>query len=225
MNMPNTFPLFRPRLSLIFAGLLLAFTGANVAYADDDAKSKLDDLKRAMTAPNDGAHEIGTADSSTKKKIRTRAIVFDNEPQAAAAPAAPAADLAKAGRPAVKGDCSALPPDVKANAVDFAIQFKVGSAEISSTSEMTLNEIAKILSLSPERCVLVEGHTDLSGNPEKNMVLSRERANSVVNYITDKAGLDRGRIIPSGKGSSDPLKNLDPRDPKNRRVVFKVVAG
>ncbi|MBI5923726.1 MAG: OmpA family protein [Betaproteobacteria bacterium] len=224
MNTRKISPLSHPRLSSLFAGLMLAFAGATVAYADDDSKSKLEELKRAMTAPHDGAHEIGTADAGTKKKIRTRAIVFDNEPQAAA-PGAPAAELAKAAKPVAKGDCSGLPPDVKANAVDFAIQFKVGSAEISTTSEMTLNEIAKILSLSPERCVLVEGHTDSSGNAEKNMLLSRERANSVVNYITDKAGIDRSRIIPSGKGSSDPLKNLDPRDPKNRRVVFKVVAG
>jgi len=222
MNTRNKFPLSRVRIFV--GGLMIAFAGATVTYADDDSKSKLEELKRAMAAPHDGAHEIGTAGSGTKKKIRTRAIVFDNEPQAPAA-GSPATELAKAAKPVAKGDCSGLPPDVKANAVDFPIQFKVGSAEISATSEMTLNEIAKILSLAPERCVLVEGHTDATGNAEKNMALSRERANSVVNYITDKAGIDRARIIPSGKGSSDPLKNLDPRDPKNRRVVFKVVAG
>lgn len=224
MNTRKIIPLSHPRLLSLFAGLTLAVVSVTAAYADDDSKSKLEELKRAMAAPQDGAHEIGTADSGTKKKIRTRAIVFDNEPQAAA-PGAPAAELAKASKPVAKGDCSSLPPDVKANAVDFPIQFKVGSAEISATSEMTLNEIAKILSLSPERCVLVEGHTDATGNADKNMVLSRERANSVVNYISDKAGIDRSRVIPSGKGSSDPLKNLDPRDPKNRRVVFKVVTG
>lgn len=86
-------------------------------------------------------------------------------------------------------------------------------------------EIAKILALSPERCVLVEGHTDISGNAERNLLLSRERAGSVVQFISDRGGVDRKRLVPVGKGSSDPVKNLDPRDPKNRRVVFKVVAG
>ena len=223
MNALRTFSRPRPGLSSLILGLLVATFGATAALADDDAKSKLDELKRAMTAPHESAAEIGGTDS--RKKVRTRAIVFDNEPQAAAAPATPAAELAKTAKPAAKTDCGSLPADVKASAVDFAIQFKVGSAEINSASEMTLTEIAKILSLSPERCVLVEGHTDATGSADKNLALSRERANSVVKYITDKAGMDRSRIIPSGKGSSDPVKNLDPRDPKNRRVVFKVVAG
>jgi outer membrane protein OmpA-like peptidoglycan-associated protein len=112
---------------------------------------------------------------------------------------------------------------VKATAVDFAIQFKVGSAEVAPSSEGVLREIAKILALSPDRCVLVEGHTDASGNADKNMALSRERAGSVVRFIVEKTGLDRNRLVPIGKGSSDPLQNLDQRDPKNRRVVFKVV--
>lgn len=223
MNTQRFFAHPRPGRSSLILGLLVAAFGASASFADDDSKTKLDELKRAMTAPHENAADIGGTD--TKKKVRTRAIVFDNEPPAATAPASPAADLAKTAKPAAKTDCGSLPADVKTSAVDFAIQFKVGSADISSASEMTLTEIAKILSLSPERCVLVEGHTDATGNADKNQVLSRERANSVVKYITDKAGIDRNRVIPSGKGSSDPLKNLDPRDPKNRRVVFKVVAG
>lgn len=215
--------LSRPVLSSVFLGLFLAAFGVTTAFADDDAKAKLDELKRAMTAPHEGGADIGGTD--TKKKVRTRAIVFDNEPQGATTPAAqpPAAELAKVAK--ASSDCASLPPDVKANAVDFSIQFKLGSAEINSASEMTLTEIAKILSLSPDRCVLVEGHTDATGNADKNLSLSRDRADSVVKFISDRGGIDRKRIIPVGKGSSDPLKNLDPRDAKNRRVVFKVVAG
>lgn len=209
----------RPGISSLALGLLIATFGATAAFADDAAK--LNELKRAMTAPA----EIGTADSAGgKKKPRTRAIVFDNEPQeqGAAPQGAARADLAKVATPA---DCKSLPADVKSSAVDFAIQFKMASADISHASESTLNEIAKILSLSPERCVMVEGHTDATGSAEKNQVLSQQRADSVVKFITEKAGIDRNRVTPIGKGSSDPIKNLDPRDPKNRRVVFKVVAG
>ncbi|MFA7269109.1 MAG: OmpA family protein [Sterolibacterium sp.] len=211
---------FRPGFSTLLLGLLIAVFGATTSFADDDSKAKLDELKRAMTAPHEGGADIGG--TGTKKKVRTRAIVFDNESTSAAAPEAPAADLAKVAKPA---DCGSLPAGVKTNAVDFAIQFKLGSAEINSASELTLNEIAKILALSPDRCILVEGHTDAIGNVDKNHKLSIERANSVVKYVTGKAGIDRNRIIPIGKGSSDPLPNLDPRDPKNRRVVFKVVVG
>jgi outer membrane protein OmpA-like peptidoglycan-associated protein len=191
-------------LSSLMAALLFAGAGSQLAFASDDA-AKLKELEKAMSAPEEGG----------KKKYRTRAIVFDNDQQAAAPADAPKA--------AGGGDCSAVTPDSKAIPVDFAIQFKLGSAEVAPASEPTLREIAKILSLNPERCVLVEGHTDAIGNAERNMELSRDRAGSVVKFIVEKAGIDRSRLVPIGKGSSDPMKNLNPRDPKNRRVVFKVV--
>ena len=200
--------IFRSATSSVMCGLILLATGGGQAVAADDQADKLKELERAMAAPGDG--------EPAKKKVRTRAIVFDN----AASPAA-----ASAPAPAAALDCANLPPDVKTNAVDFAIQFQVGSAKVSPSSEATLGSIAKILALAPERCVIVEGHTDATGNADKNMALSKDRAGSVVNYITDKAGIERKRLVPLGKGSSSPAAGLEPRDPKNRRVVFKVVAG
>jgi len=91
-------------------------------------------------------------------------------------------------------------------------------------SENTLQQIAKILALTPERCVFVEGHTDAIGRPDANMRLSRDRAETVVRFITDRAGVLCSRLITVGKGSTETLKNLSPTDPKNRRVVFKVVS-
>lgn len=185
---------------------LLCLGGATLSYASPEDDAKLKELERAMNAPPAGA-------APAKKKYGTRAIVFDNEPQSAAPePAKPAA-----------ADCGALPADVGAVSVDFAIQFKLGSAEVAPESENTLRQIAKILGLNPDRCILVEGHTDATGNADRNMALSRDRADSVVRFIVDKAGMDRSRLVPIGKGQNDPLKNLDPRNPKNRRVVFKVV--
>lgn len=203
--------LVRSGISGLMAALLTSFLTVSVAYAADDDAAKLKELERALSAPQEGA---------APKKPRTRAIVFDNEPQSGPS----AAESAKAVNSAPM-DCSAVPSDAKMVAVDFAIQFNVASSTVSPASEPTLGQIAKILALSPDRCVLVEGHTDASGNADKNLALSRDRATSVVNFIADKNGIDRKRLVPMGKGSSDPLKNLDPRDPKNRRVVFKVITG
>lgn len=196
------------RVALVAAFLTLT-GGATVlpASAADDEASSLDELRRAMTEP-----------SEAPKKKRTRAIVFDGDaPQQAPAAAAAAAGGAL--------DCAALPPDVKATAVQFPIQFRPGSATITAASGNTLVEIAKILSLTPDRCIIVEGHTDAEGNADRNMALSRDRANAVVKFISDKGAVERRRLVPVGKGSTDPLKDLDPRDSRNRRVVFKVVAG
>lgn len=184
----------------------LAFV-SSTAIADQSEQAKLKELQRALTAPKEEAEEFSA-----------KAIVFDKDDSGnVRAQAAPAQQQGGAT------DCSLVPADVKATAVDFQIQFKVGSAELSPVSENTVLQIAKILALTPERCVFVEGHTDATGRPDANLKLSRERADSVVRFITDKAGVLRNRLITVGKGSTEPLRNIAPTDPKNRRVVFKVV--
>ena len=200
------------KISRVLMGLML-IAGVGVAQAASD-EEKLKELERAMNAPSESGMQ--------KPKMRTRAIVFDNQPQAAE-PAAQQAQVQAAA--AGSRDCASLPPDVRAMGVDFAIQFNAGSATVSPASEGTLSQISKVLALSPDRCVIVEGHTDVSGNFEKNMALSRDRAASVVNFISTRNGIDRKRLVPVGKGSTETMQNLDARDPKNRRVVFKVVTG
>lgn len=218
---------------------VLLTTIGSTAFAASADDVKLKELEQAM--------KVAPKAETPVKKPRTRAIVFDTEPAAAQpaenpqaqSPATPPPVMAqpqaqtkvtavaqtgaqdKGGRLPV--DCSKLPADAKVTAVDFVISFKVNSSEIAPSSEGLLVQIAKVLNLSPERCVLVEGHTDASGSYEKNLLLSEKRASSVVKFISEKAEVDGKRLVAVGKGPSEPMKNTDPRDPKNRRVVFKVV--
>jgi outer membrane protein OmpA-like peptidoglycan-associated protein len=171
-----------------------------------DEADKLKELENAINAP---AVEV--------VQKHTRAIILDEKPNSAEAN-----EHNEVAAKVNSTDCSTMQTDARSTAVDFSIQFKSGSSEIAASSEHVLEEIAKILSLT-RKCVIVEGHTDSIGNAGRNMLLSRERADSVVNYISDQGGLDRKRLIPVGKGSNEPLMNLNPRNPKNRRVVFKVV--
>ncbi|HQW19255.1 MAG TPA: OmpA family protein [Rhodocyclaceae bacterium] len=184
--------------------LACAFTGS--AIADQSEQSKLKALQRALAAPQEQPEEFSA-----------KSIVFDKDSESPAA-------TVQAPQRAAAGDCALLSSDVATTSVDFQIQFKLGSAELSPVSENTLQQIAKILALTPERCVFVEGHTDATGRPDANMRLSRDRAETVVRFITDRAGVLRSRLITVGKGSTETLKNLSPTDPKNRRVVFKVVS-
>lgn len=195
----------------LLSALLFSFSTASMAASDEE---KLKQLERAIGAPADSAPPV------IGKKPRTRAIVFDAEPTAAAS----AASQTKAAQePVAQRDCHVIPANAAMTAVDFAIQFKVASAEVAPSSENLLLQISKILALSPNRCVLVEGHTDVSGNAAANVTLSQDRANSVVKFITSKSSLDVNRFVPVGKGSSDLLKNVDPRSALHRRVIFKVV--
>ena len=196
------------KASLVTALWLCMLAATAQASTEEE---KLRELERAMNAPAAEA-------AMPKPKARTRAIVFDNQQGGMEAAPAPA--------PFVSGvqDCGNLPPDIRSTGVDFPIQFNIGSATISPASENTLRLIAKSLSLN-DRCIIVEGHTDASGNYDRNLQLSRERAEAVVNFLISRNGIERRRLVPVGKGSSDPIQNLDARDPRNRRVVFKVVTG
>lgn len=134
-------------------------------------------------------------------------------------------DASNTLKPATSLDCKKIPDNIKTVTVDFSIQFPLGSASISTADEVKLDSIAKILALAPDRCIIIEGYTDVSGKENKNMTLSKERANAVANYIAGKANISRDHLVPVGKGSSSPLGDEDPRAPQNRRVVIKVVSG
>lgn len=194
-------------LGIILSGAFLS----GGALAGDSEQVKLKALQRALAAPP----------QEPADEFSPKAIVFDKDSTDSAQPAAQAAPAPQ--RPAATGDCSQLPQNVATTAVDFQIQFKLNSAELSPVSESILQQIAKILALTPERCVIVEGHTDASGRSDINLRLSRDRAETVVRYITERAGVLRNRLVTVGKGSTEPMSNLAPSDPKNRRVVFKVV--
>ena len=181
-------------------------------WAGDEA-DKLKQLERAMTAPTEKKMD-------TKPHPGTRAIKFDPVPPGAAEQSeVPRVEPVQAVKAV---ECGVPAADAKITAVDFAIQFKIGSAELTAPSEKTLQQISKILALS-NSCILIEGHTDSLGNAERNLELSRQRAASVVKFISGKDGISQARLVPVGKGSSEPAKNLDSRNPLNRRVVFKVV--
>lgn len=103
------------------------------------------------------------------------------------------------------------------------IQFAVSSAEILPESTPTLDNAVQVLLNAPAGTLLeVAGHTDSDGAADLNQVLSEQRANSVVAYLTDN-GVDSAVLVPVGKGETE-LK-VDPEltaDDKftNRRIEF-----
>jgi outer membrane protein OmpA-like peptidoglycan-associated protein len=96
----------------------------------------------------------------------------------------------------------------------WAIQFKLGSAEISG-STTDLETIYNLLVQAEETKLKVIGHTDSTGNPQSNVVLSKGRANSVVDYLIGR-GISKERFqLIDGKGSLEPISK---NDTENRRV-------
>ncbi len=116
---------------------------------------------------------------------------------------------------------------LKANEIVIkgTIHFGTNNAVIAPDGEQLLDEVADVLVRSPQiRKLRIEGHTDNRGAPEKNMVLSKDRAQSVVQYLV-KQGIDANRLDSEGYGMTQPLvPNLTPANrAKNRRVTFRII--
>lgn len=199
--------------------LLLVFSTAHADVTVYEKAPSVEELQQKL---------LGNKQNG-QKKFKTRAIVFgDSEPEAAeqtqAEPASVAVDSAPApASPAVTATPQTTTVQVSEDAIAFPIQFQVNSAQILPQSAPFLQTIAGLMQKNPSLRLLIEGHTDISGNYQLNMRLSRDRANAVMNYLINRFGIESARFVPVGKGPAELLENLDPADPKHRRVQFRVI--
>ena len=110
------------------------------------------------------------------------------------------------------------------------ILFDSGKATLRPESHAVLDKVAKVLKQDlPNQPIGIEGHTD--NVPIKyskwsdNYELSLARANSVVDYLTQKRGVEAGRVVPVGHGEERPIASNDTAQGRrmNRRVEIVVL--
>ena len=103
------------------------------------------------------------------------------------------------------------------------IQFETGKAVIKKASFPILDQIVAVMELNPEYNLSISGHTDSSGDDERNMQLSVERANAVAFYIINK-GIDAKRLTSVGFGETKPIADnaTSKGRSENRRVEFDI---
>ncbi len=70
--------------------------------------------------------------------------------------------------------------------------------------------VAQLLNDYPGMSLELISHSDARGNDKKNMELSFNRARAVFTYLVKEKGIDGRRLIPVGKGETDPAKITDP---------------
>lgn len=90
------------------------------------------------------------------------------------------------------------------NQYSESILFDLNKSTIRSESFATLQSIADIMKEYPTANFHIEGHTDSQGSEAYNEKLSRERAASVVSYLTTK-GIQNGRLTSEGYGELRPV--------------------
>lgn len=99
------------------------------------------------------------------------------------------------------------------------ISFAVGRADIQPALRPILDQFAQGLGGQPGTEVQIIGHTDATGSDAVNDPLSRERANSVRDYLAAR-GVDSRRIHTEGRGEREPIASnaTDAGRAQNRRV-------
>ncbi|HKV09411.1 MAG TPA: OmpA family protein [Thermoanaerobaculia bacterium] len=108
------------------------------------------------------------------------------------------------------------------DAVAIKVYFDYNSADLRPDATPNLDKLGRALSSDNlgSACIRIEGHTDNIGSDSYNERLSRDRAQSVVRYLTRQFGIDPERLIPVGYGESNPMANNNSEEgrSKNRRV-------
>jgi len=105
------------------------------------------------------------------------------------------------------------------------IYFDFDKAILKPTSNKELNNLLQLLEKNPAMNIEISGHTDSKGSDEYNKILSKKRAQAVVNWLVSK-GISKDRLTYEGYGESRPLASNDD-EPEgrelNRRTEFKIL--
>lgn len=116
-----------------------------------------------------------------------------------------------------------LAAEIQAN--PLVLYFQTGTSDIVLTEQQQsrLLTINRYLSYSPDAKILITGHTDSTGNRQKNIQLGRKRAEFAASYL-EKIGLHHQQMLIDSKGPDEPIANNNSPEgrSKNRRVVISI---
>ena len=99
--------------------------------------------------------------------------------------------------------------------------FETASSVLSKEAKNELDGIAKLLKSHPEVKVSIKGHADSVGTEESNVILSRDRANSVKAYFVSK-GVEDDHLAIEAHGETHPTQDNGTSEGRaqNRHVLI-----
>ena len=121
-------------------------------------------------------------------------------------------------------DIPLQPIETGASIVLKNIFFDSKKWELKPGSQTELNKVVQLLNDNPALKIEITGHTDNIGNPADNLILSENRAKSVVKFLIAN-GIAPGRLMSKGYGETRPIapNNSEETRAQNRRTELKVL--
>ncbi len=106
------------------------------------------------------------------------------------------------------------------------IFFETGKYELQTESKSELDKLVSLLTDNPNLKIQIDGHTDNVGQEKDNLLLSNNRAKSVVGYLLSK-GINQLRLSYKGFGASKPVADNETEKGKalNRRTELFVISN
>ncbi len=216
--------------------------GDGIADASDkcpmepESMNQIDDADGCPEKDDDGDGVVGSADKCPNQAEDKDGFEDENgcpDPDNDADGVADANDKCPAESESPNGfqDGDGCPDEVPAAVQKFTgvikgINFKKDSAELTRSSSRTLDAAVKLLQEYADLRLEVAGHTDNTGDAERNRALSQERADAVKAYLVSK-GIPTDRLEAKGYGPDQPLADNATRagQATNRRVEFTLLPG
>ncbi len=105
------------------------------------------------------------------------------------------------------------------------LSFDVGKAYIKDTHVPLLEKVRQVVDMFPNSKLVVEGHTDATGNATTNLLLSEKRAFAIMQFLRQTMQLSADRIKSMGYGSDKPVASNQTKDGRaqNRRIDIVIM--
>lgn len=102
--------------------------------------------------------------------------------------------------------------------------FDFNSFALRQSARVSLMKVALLIDKHPDLICWVDGHTDLIGGDEPNLLLSQRRAMAVKSWLVETLELDEKRVAVRGFGKEKPLVQTGTVEQQapNRRVEIKM---
>ena len=110
------------------------------------------------------------------------------------------------------------------------LYYALGKWNLNGAARTELNKVITLMGDNPNLSLELGSHTDSRGSKSSNLELSNKRAKSAVNYLIQKGGIAKNRLVYRGYGEEvlineckDYVECSEVEHAKNRRTELKII--